>query len=543
MTDNTYTDDLESSEDLLPTSIDAPVTKEEDVVEEDAGLIPEAKKDEEVQQHNDASEKTTAESSDDESGDEPKTSNEELIIDAPDIVYEETKEVCGTRKETPTQQMSVPLTTYMQGPGVTHTFHAINQVETDPDVTQFFNPYFLLSQANLSKGNWHQTIKHKDKTIGPRSPRIRATGDNDEHVAVTQLRRHIDAGIELTFELAHTGIVVTMTPVNEDRIIDLDFTLSGKTNAVGLQTSGMLLSSRSAIFARELVELAIAHITSTNLKVPAGADIRETLMDVIDPLDYQVLVWGLQSSRSPSGYPWVYRCSTGTCTHEHEGTLNFSRALWYNRAGLTDKQLDMLTSVSKGVTLDDLKEYQDEFPELEEATIELSSGVKIVLGRTSMRKYLAFGDSWCQEIEKQYNDALRLHATENTRAQFLRSTIQAKRMARYGHLVKSIIIPNGEDETIWTSDTEKGAKIIRRLLCELSSNTIDYDDFESGVMNYIDMSTVAMVGYPAMECPKCKALPKTKSGNLRSLVPIPIDRVFFTLVQQKVLQMAEMAAM
>lgn len=551
MSDKVYEDDLpEADDEMMPVnweSQNAEVLPTADVKPEVEAMPAAEPKATETADVNTTEVETTSDEdeSNDEAKDEAKLDVRNELYNLDSTPYEEKSKVVGDVKRQPST-VALPLTSYMQNPAVTLSAFSIANQEVDENLTELFNPYLLFTMDMMAKGDWVQNISHKGKSIGPRSPRLRSTGGElAGKAALVKLRRRTGGGVELTFELPHTGLVVTMTPVHETKLIDLDFTLTAHTARVGLMTTGLLLSARSGIFSNTLIELAIDQIISTNLKVPKGTDMRETLLSVIDPLDYPILIWGLQASKSPSGHPWTYRCSNPDCQHEHDDTLNFGRAYWLNRAALTEKQLDILTSVSSGVTLEDLETYREEFADDGSEEIELDSGVKIVFGRTNMTEFLASTDGWCTRVEKQYANSLRDYATDKQRSEYLRSIVQSSRMNRYAHMVKRIVIPdvNGIDEDVYENNTPEEREIVRVLLEELSSTTLDFDKFEGAVLEYIDNHTVAVIGYPAVECPKCNFVPKTKSGALRSIVPIPIDRVFFTLVQQKVSLLAQQATM
>ncbi|AQT28166.1 hypothetical protein pVa21_225 [Vibrio phage pVa-21] len=413
--------------------------------------------------------------------------------------------------------------------------------DSDPrkSMFQYYTPKVLFTnQMDDESRDWVQHIKHDERIIGTQRPRMRATGGHvSGRAAIELIRRNGGNGGTLTFPLIHTGIHVTMEPANEKQFIDLEFSLQHQATQVGLSTTGLLLNARSGVFSEAMVRFALEHIVSTNY--PCGADeIVDTLVEIIDPLDYSTLVWGVLATKFANGHPWEFKCTSNECNEAHTAMLNFARMLWIDKSSLTEKQLNILAGNQKSITDDLLEQYRSEFKSPASKEIKLADDTVIVFGRTSLANYIQTAKRWVDEIERSYTNALSSYTSPKRREQYLDGQIQARRMLKYEHLVSEIRIPGDmEDEYIIIDDRET----IRDALIEFSSIDANYAVFEDGANSFIEESTVAVVGYPTQKCKACGYDGTAEHGRHRSIVPISVDRVLFTLVQQRNLVMLEMA--
>ncbi len=429
--------------------------------------------------------------------------------------------------------------------GVEHAAAFINGLpDNDPlykEAVYIGTPrYTLIKRANEEGSNWCQHIKHDDKVIGPQRPRLRSTGGNVAgRAAIEMIRRNNGNGGTLTYTLYHTGINITVEPPKESRLIDLEFALQHQATQVGISTTGLLLNARSGVFSEALIRLALEHVISTNY--PCGADeIVDTLLEVIDPLDYGSLVWGVAATKFANGHPWEFQCISDDCKASRTAMINFSRMLWVDKAALTEKQITILANNSKSITDDLLDQYRNEFKHLDSSSVTLNDGTVIKFGRTSLANYIQTAKRWVDELERAYTKAMSNYTTEARRNEYIDGQIQARRMLKYEHLVSEVCIPGEiEGEYMVIDDRET----IRDALIEFSTLDENFSLFEEGADVYINDSTIAMVGYANQTCPTCNFTPVTEEagGPFRSLVPVAIDRILFTLVQRRNMILSAMA--
>lgn len=422
---------------------------------------------------------------------------------------------------------------------------SVSSMQTLPDsdprksMFQFYPPKVLFeNQVNEDDRDWVQHIKHEERLIGAQKPRVKATGGHVQgRAAIELIRRNSGHGGTLTFPLIHTGIHVTMEPANEKQFVDLEFSLQHQATQVGLSTTGLLLNARSGVFSETMIRFALEHIVSSNY--PCGADeIVDTLVEIIDPLDYATLIWGVLATKFANGHPWEFKCTSSECEESRTAMLNFARMLWIDKSALTEKQLSILAGNQKSITDDLLDQYRNEFKNPSSKEVELEDGTVIVFGRTSLFNYIQTAKRWVDEIERAYSAGMSNYTTPQRRSQYLDGQIQARRMLKYEHLVSEIRIPaDMEGEYLTIDDRET----IRDSLIELSSLDNSYIVFEEGAEAYIEESTIALIGYPSQKCKACGHDGSAAVGRHRTIVPISVDRVLFTLVQQRNMVTLEMA--
>ena len=406
--------------------------------------------------------------------------------------------------------------------------------------SEFYTPKLIMNDRLTQPGSdWQQTINYGEHRIGVRAPRYNTSGGIvSGKNAITLLKRISGIGTSISIPLWHSGIWITLSAATEAELINFDFKLAMEKTQVGLSTTGQLLNARSAVFSGTLIDFILEHVTSTNVANLADG-IAAALRDRIDMLDYSTLVAAFMITMYPNGFPWIMECVNPNCSHREEVTLNLARMIWTDKTVLTDKQMDMMARKANSITDDELKTYREEFKLTDKATATLSSGVKFHFRRPSIADYIDSATQWVSVIEKQQTTALSNYATERERESFLRSQVQARFMRKYEHFVDKIEIPdpNGGDESLMVVDRET----ITEALEALSTANEDFVDFEEKVLEFVEANTITVIGYPAVDCTLCKQVPQTAEGRLRTIVPVAIDRAFFTLTRQRTALMGQLA--
>lgn len=409
---------------------------------------------------------------------------------------------------------------------------------TDQVVTEWMFGYTakgLFSQSSRDEHhNWVPNIKEPEKPIiGPTKPRLRSTGGNLKGSSALELiRKRTQTGGMITFPLVHSGIVATMRPAKESEIIDFEHRISSTATRVGINTSGQLLHARSAVFVKELCELAFDLIVSTNLKVSDPDILRET----ISSFDYSTLCWAALSTKYPDGFPWNIACSFEECKEVTPVTMHFPTMYRMDRNAITPTMRTILTKST--VTVEDLELYQKEL-KCEKAKIDVGDGIKLILKSSTIGEWIDDGLKWVSEIETAYNSAMSTYTSEDRRHRYMNSLTQAKRLLKYRHLIDKIEII--VDEETGASEIIDDPDNIDEIIEEISGLTSHFILAENGILSFIQENALTLIGYPTHACPSCGKVHETKDGPFRAIVPIAVDRLLFTLVQQRVSLMVEMS--
>lgn len=404
----------------------------------------------------------------------------------------------------------------------------------DANMTALYTPKLLFSdRLEVPGSEWVQELSHGGTKIGVQSPRFGSSGNVVAGpTALDMLKKVSGIGTAITFPLYHSGIWITLQAPVEAELVNFDFKLTMEKTQVGLSTTGQLLNARSATFSGALIDFILDHVTATNVANLADG-MKAALRSRIDMLDYSTLVWGILVTMYPNGYPWIFECVNTDCGHRREAVLSLPRINWVDKTALTETQVEMLVKHRKSITDDELVKYREQFKLTDKSVVALETGVRIHLRRVSIDQYIESATKWVDVIERQHTTALSNYSTEAEREAYLRSQIQARYMRKYEHFVDHIELPDG----LVIQDRET----IAQSLEVLSTTNEDFTLFEKGVLDYIEANTIAVVGYPAAECPQCRKVPETTEGRLRTIVPISVDKVFFTLTRLRTQAMAQLA--
>lgn len=398
-----------------------------------------------------------------------------------------------------------------------------------------FAPKAMYSERLTAEGSeWAQDLMHAGERIGTAQPRLEVNGNVIKgQSALMLLRRAANLGTSLLKPLYHSCIYIEMSCPPDTDLINLDYRLAMERAAVGMATSGLLLSATSSIFIRELAQFALSYVTSTNVANLEGGTVN-ALMDRIDPRDYPELINTMLATMYPNGYPWIIECANPKCGHKHETRLHFARMSWVDKSCLNTKQMDMLIKKRNSITDAEINEYKGEFKLTDARVVRFECGTEIHLKHTSLTEFAESGRMWVEDIERQQAVALSNYNTDAERKAFLDSHIQARAMRKYGHFVEKIVIGADTSQPMIINDK---ATIVEAL-DTLSGSENYFNQFQDSVLRFIEAGTIAVVGYVAASCVKCGDVEETSEGRFRSIVPVPIDRIFFTLTRRKTSMLA-----
>lgn len=393
-----------------------------------------------------------------------------------------------------------------------------------------FTPQAIFSERMTVKGSdWAQSLNHAGERIGTAQPRLEVNGNVVKgQSALMLLRRATNLGTSLLKPLYHSCIYIEMSCPPDTDLINLDYRLAMERAAVGMSTAGLLLSATSTIFVRELAMFALNYVNSTNVVNQSGGMVN-ALMERIDPRDYPDLINTMLATMYPNGFPWIIECSNPKCNHKHETRLHFSRMSWVDKSCLNQKQMDMLIKKRNAITDEELAEYKAEFKLTDQRIVRFDCGTEIHLKSTNLAEYAEAGRMWVEDIERQQAMALSSYNTDAERKAFLDSHIQARAMRKYGHFVEQIVMNGDTDKPTYIRDPET----IAEALDLLSATENYFTTFQDKVIRFIEAGTISVVGYVAAACEKCGEVDPTANGRFKSIVPVPIDRIFFTLTRQK----------
>lgn len=399
---------------------------------------------------------------------------------------------------------------------------------------QFYAPGAICDRMLERDGsNWQNGFNKSDgqSRVTPQSHAKSGTG------ASALLRRIRKTGAPITLWLPHTGIYVTFTSPKEADYCDYDIQQTMETAEVGRLTHGLLMNMSSGIYLKGQVEFALRYAVSTSYDCE-GNDIAQTLITVIKQQDYGKVISGPTVAKFPGGLPWTFLCPNGDCRDRSEKLLNLSRAMRDDDNALTDYQRKFMEENTRPetVTADMIAKYQAEFRETQSAkfTTKIDDGqITFRFAMTELHDYFVKTTEWVKELSDAANEALAGRATAHERESFMRQRNESRRLTRYAHMVKSILVSIDDGgETI--EELEESKEGITEMLADLTSDRELVNAFEDAIQQYIIDNTHSLIAYKAHRCGGCGKTQEDAltDGAFRGLVPISPDRIFFALSQQ-----------
>lgn len=403
-------------------------------------------------------------------------------------------------------------------------------LELTPPITSTGKAAFDLA-LERDDTSWSQTFTLPDgKSIGPAIDR-----GADAPGALAALRRRRKSGSPVSLWLPATGIFVGFRAPLEREMCDFDIRLTSEQSKVGMYTYGLLLASTSGVYLRHMIEHSLTFAVETTYDCD-GNDIKTTLTDVVDLDDYWLLILGPIMAKFPAGIPWKLICPDA-CGYESEVRLNLARCIRMADGLFTDMQRALMQrqrgTTGQYITAEDYSKYRKELP-VHPCSVfhHEDTGVTVTFGRSTIGEYIDSSEQWVEEVNRAATSALAEHSTEQERSQHIRLTAETRRLTRYAHHVKSIVVEemvrsNGSLEPSQTE--EKDPTKIVAMLEELSTDRLFVLAFEEALSRYNEMSRMAVFGYMSHACPKCHKPDGEKEGPFRGIVTISPDRLFFAL--------------
>ena len=381
---------------------------------------------------------------------------------------------------------------------------------------------------------WTQAVDVGNAKLAGQSPRFKPTENENlkGERAVIRVMSQLGLGSLFQVPLWHTGIWVTIKPPTETEIVELHRIMAADKIQFGRFTYGLAFANMSSYTVGRLVDFVIDHIYDTTVKtdeLPIGE-----MKKFISAQDYPSLIWGMACSMFANGFQYRRPCSTDPekCNYILEETLNVSKLQWTDNNALTDWQkTHMSVRQSKCKDKASVLRYKEELSRIQNTTFVLKEdgpghSTKLVLGTPSIEDYIEAGQRWIGEITETVERALSVDTKDDERNRFIRRRSQATAMRNFMHWVKAI-----ELDTNIIDDRET----IESTLNVLSSDDGIRTAYNKAVIDYINKSTISLIGIPVFECPNCHAeqTSDTQLHNHANIIPLDVMQVFFGLLYQK----------
>jgi hypothetical protein len=342
--------------------------------------------------------------------------------------------------------------------------------------------------------------------------------------AVLQVRALIGLGTVIQVPLWHSGFWLSIKAPGESQMIELNRRLTDEKIVVGRTTNGLAFANTSSYIHQTLLDFLMDYIYDTSLQDKS----KDTIRSLIQSPDLPLLYWGLASAIWPRGFQYARPYIDPVTKAEKilKQKLGMSKLLWVDTKSFTPWQVThMSNKLSGSMSTAMVKRYRDEFTIGAPKRVQLSDSIAVTLRVPSAVEYVVAGQKWIGQTTKTVDDAFSETPDDARRANFIVRHSQATAMRQYTHWVGKI---EAAKSTIEDVDT------IEKILNDLSGDDGIRDKFFDEVKKFIDDSTLALIGTPAALHEKEDTLPR-----FPHVLPMNVEHTFFTLLEQKVMQIIQ----
>ncbi len=350
-----------------------------------------------------------------------------------------------------------------------------------------------------------------------------------EKTALMRLASMTGMGAVIHVPLWHSGFWVTINPLTNEEIINLEFELVNELTRIGKITNTLIFSNYSVIFAKVIFKYFKLKITDTTIRLTEDDDIA----NYIATNDLQTIALALATTMYPKGFSAVVPCKHSiilgkdkipTCDFKARLKIDLGELLYVDTSLLN---IDQLTQMSKktpaGVTVDEVLSYQESLENSgtltttykQEDDLEFSITLKV----PSIQKYINNGEVIINELRNKSNDIVRNSDQVNDPAKAEEILIKSLYLQLYNHYIDNLKV---DDEEI----TELAG--VNQALDILGTNQELNRKIINDITSYIDNSLIAIVGVPNFSCPTCKTVQSESE-----LIPINVFEYAFSLLHSK----------
>lgn len=328
--------------------------------------------------------------------------------------------------------------------------------------------------------------------------------------------------------LWHSGFWLTLLPIKNSDIINLEIEIANNTIELGRSTSALIYSNYSVIYNRIITNFIISHTKNSSLDVPISE-----LTKYIKIQDLYPIVNALLYSMNPTGHNYVRSCINSSkldddmkplCDYILEATIDFRKLLFVNRKSLTKEMLlHMSKRTPNSVSLTEVIEYRNNLVNENSITLTTNNdtNIKFNLVMPMLDKYILSGEAWVNNI------------ITNTEKLFTESTDDIVKNNLISEMSVSAIL--GMYNSFINSIEFDGYLINEQVDIDIALEALSADDtiiikLIDAIKDFINNNTIAMVGIVNYDCPKCKtSQSENRVINFKEIIPINVVESFFDL--------------
>ena len=346
--------------------------------------------------------------------------------------------------------------------------------------------------------------------------------------ALLKLSQKVGIGTLEHIPLWNSGFWVTVKPLDDEEIINLEFDIINELARVGKKTNTLVFSNQSVLFADVILKHFKLKLHDTSLKLDDSDDIN----NYISIYDIPTIALGLIKTKYSHGFNAIIPCKNTIvlddkkhplCSNKINIKLDLGELLWVDESLLTkDHKSLMLKRTPNSVSIEEVIKYQETLPvagEIEKTFTHDEDEVKVILSTPNASRYLEFGRNFITVLREKANELVRTNpdiedqeAAEN----LLAGTLY---LQLYVHFIKGVPI----DDVVITNVTD-----VNESLSLISSNYDLSKEIMEFIKDYANQSTITTIGVPNFVCNKCN-----HKQTEKEIIPLAVYEYFFTLLHSK----------
>ena len=364
---------------------------------------------------------------------------------------------------------------------------------------------------------------------------------------LTMAKNMSGMGTSVQLPLWNSGIWVVVTVPKE---IDILYTMEKIANEsifIGSQTGKFIGTMHDAVFYNTMVDFVVENVTSTSVKLENKRDILKYILIS----DIQTLISGIINAMYPEGYTVTRSCKNNfalnedgktKCDFKTTGMIKPSLLTFKNNKNITP---DMIVHMAKrgkdSVSIEEVVHYQNTLnfvnapKDVEFKDENYDTKYKLTLAIPNIEDYQYMLNIWVNDLEADLERLLEDGDNYAKKSEKATKVLNANYLTYFLSYIKDIEETHLiSEEFLSTVDVVSEIKFhtIKGMLELMSPINSIIGEIEKAIKDYINSSSVAIVGLPNYICPKCHELQSAKTGrDYDNIIPLDMMKLFFVLSQ------------
>jgi hypothetical protein len=379
--------------------------------------------------------------------------------------------------------------------------------------------------------DWRQNVQAGTTRLAAGIPKLGEQSTKaSAKASIMRIRALTGQGNVISVPLWHSGIWISLQTPTQNALLELDQQLATSKVELGRVTNGLLFSNDSVMLNTVLVNFVLRHVYDCSVSDSSPENLKRLILST----DIPTLIWALARSIWLNGFKYRSPCivTPEKCSHIHEDVLNIGRLFYVDNAMLSEEQIRHMAQRRDKYTEESILKYQADhrYNNAETTTVSASDVLRFKLRVPSIEQYIISGNLWINGIRTMLESSFAVDLSERERANYMLAQGSVTALQQYAHWVDHIAVDNGSEDEVYDDPT-----VIAEMMADFTKDPEFYTKLMNSISKFIDASTLALVAIPAYACDKCGAAQGPVDERHPHLIPLEVNRLFFTLLSRRLL--------